>query len=241
MTIKRRSKRSPVARGLERRPPSKKVAPVSRPLPKRAKDLPGAVPPSKPSSLAAFDEIVALIDATRRAVGRLVNVHLIDLYWKVGAAISTRIERDGWGKRTVAELAAHLARTQLGTRGFSPQNLWRMRQFFEAYRDAPVLSTLLRELPWSAHLHILSGTKRPEEREFYLRLAASNRWPVRELARQIASGAFARVATAPPRLSTALREVHPEAADQFKDVYSLEFLGLSPDHSEADLQPCPTA
>jgi hypothetical protein len=65
-------------------------------------------------------------------------------------------------------------------------------------------------------------------------LAASNRWPVRELARQIASGTFARVATA-PKLSTALREVHPEATDQFKDVYSLEFLGLSPDHSEADL------
>jgi predicted nuclease of restriction endonuclease-like (RecB) superfamily len=191
-------------------------------------------PSRKQSSLVAFNEIVALIETSRREAGRAVNVQLIELYWKIGAVISTRIERDGWGKGTVAELAAHLARTQAGTRGFSPQNLWRMRQFFDAYRDAPVLSTLLRELPWSAHLHILSGTKRPEEREFYLRLAASNRWPVRELARQIASGAFARV-VAGPKLSTALREVHPEAAEQFKDAYSLEFLGLSPDHSEADL------
>ena len=45
--------------------------------------------------------------------------------------------------------------------------LWRMRQFFVTYRDFPKLSTLLRVLPWSSHLHILSRSKRPEEREFY--------------------------------------------------------------------------
>lgn len=28
---------------------------------------------------------------------------------------------------------------------------WRMRQFFDAYRDQPILSTLLRELPWSSN------------------------------------------------------------------------------------------
>jgi YhcG PDDEXK nuclease domain/DUF1016 N-terminal domain len=47
-----------------------------------------------------------------------------------------------------------------------------MRQFFDAYRDRPDLSTLLRELPWSANLHVLTKCKRSEEREFYLRMAA---------------------------------------------------------------------
>ena len=41
---------------------------------------------------------------------------------------------------------------------------------------AELLSTGLRELPWSSHLHILSRTKRPEEREFYLRMAVQQRW-----------------------------------------------------------------
>jgi hypothetical protein len=50
--------------------------------------------------------------------------------------------------------------------GGSPQNIWRMRQFFETYRDQPILSPLLRELPWSSNLHILSRSKPPEEREF---------------------------------------------------------------------------
>ena len=184
---------------------------------------------------SGFDEVVRLIHAARHRASRAVNVELIDLYWKIGSVISQRVESEGWGKGTVGSLSAHILREQPGTRGFSPQNLWRMRQFFETYRDAPELSTLVRELPWSANLHILSGAKRPEEREFYLRLATRNRWNVREVARQIDAALFERTALAPPKLSTALREVHPAAGDAFKDAYALEFLGLREDHSEADL------
>lgn len=182
-----------------------------------------------------FDEVVQLIEEARRQATRAVNVKLIELYWKIGAVISRRIESDGWGKGTVQKLAAYLSRTQRGARGFSPQNLWRMRQFFEAYRDAPDLSKLVRELSWSANLYILGGTKRPEEREFYLRMAIKKGWNVRELARQIEAATFERSVLGSPKLSTALRQIHPEAAEDFKEVYSLEFLDLPDGHSEADL------
>lgn len=94
-----------------------------------------------------------------------------------------------------------------------------MRQFFVAYQDDPKLSPLLRELPWSSHLHILSRAKRPEEREFYLRLATQNRWPVWEVARQFDNALFERAVLSPTKLSTALRELHPAAASHFKDTY----------------------
>jgi predicted nuclease of restriction endonuclease-like (RecB) superfamily len=90
-------------------------------------------------------------------------------------------------------------------------------------------------LPWSAHLHILSRAKRAEEREFYLRLATQQRWPVREVARQIDSGLFERAVLNPPKLSTALREMQPQAEQHFKDAYLLDFLALPELHSEADL------
>ncbi len=66
---------------------------------------------------------------------------------------------------------------------FSTESLG-MRQFFETYRDYPELSTMLRELPWSSNLHILSKTKMADEREFYLRMAIQHRWSVREVARR---------------------------------------------------------
>ena len=183
----------------------------------------------------SFDEVVSLIEAARRRAAAAVNVEMIDLYWRIGESIATRIAQDGWGKATVQALSAHIQMRQPGVRGFSPQNLWRMRQFFEAYRDTPDLSVLLRELPWSSNLHILTMTKRPEEREFYLRMAVQQGWQVREVARQINSALFERTVLNPPKLSTTLREMHPQAVEVFRDAYFVEFLDLSESHSEADL------
>ena len=183
----------------------------------------------------AFAEVVGLIQTARQSALRAVNRGMIDLYWRIGGYLHHKIEADGWAKGTVVQLAAYIARREPGRRGFSPQNLWRMRQFFETYRDHPRLSTLLRDLPWSSHLHILSRAKRPEEREFYLRMAAQNRWPVREVARKIDAGLFEQAVLNPPKLSTALREMHPHADSHFRDTYLLEFLALPVQHSEADL------
>jgi predicted nuclease of restriction endonuclease-like (RecB) superfamily len=110
-----------------------------------------------------------------------------------------------------------------------------MRQFFDAYVGQPELSTLLRELPWSSNLHILTRSKRPEEREFYLRLATQQRWPVREVARQIDAAMFERAVLNPPKVSTALRESRPGAETAFRDAYVVEFLELPHGHREADL------
>ncbi|MDD2367489.1 MAG: PDDEXK nuclease domain-containing protein [Desulfuromonadaceae bacterium] len=192
--------------------------------------------PVKPENFeAAFSEVLNFIESARQRVNKAVNTNLIDLYWQVGEYISRRIAEDGWGKGTVSALATFIARHNPGQRGFSPQNLWRMRQFFEAYRDSTELSSLLRELPWSSNLHILTKTKRQEERDFYLRMATRNGWQVREVARQIDNALFERVVLNPPKLSTALRVLHPTAGEVFKDAYFFEFLGLQVPHSESDL------
>ncbi len=111
-----------------------------------------------------------------------------------------------------------------------------MTQYYETYRVQPKLAALLRELSWSHNLAIMSRCKRDEEREFYIRLATRERWALRELQRQLASGLFERVVLSPPKLSAALRELHPDAASIFKDAYLVEFLDLPTQHSEADLQ-----
>jgi predicted nuclease of restriction endonuclease-like (RecB) superfamily len=58
-------------------------------------------------------------------------------------------------------------------RGFSPQNIWRMKQFYETYKDSQILSTLLRELSWSNNLLVMSRAKTDKERLFYIRLSNS--------------------------------------------------------------------
>ena len=183
----------------------------------------------------AFAEVVGLIRTSRQRASHVANAEVVDLYWHIGQYLHHKIEADGWAKGTVVQLANYIAQREPGKRGFSAQNLWRMRQFFEAYPAASELSTLLRDLPWSTHLHILSRAKRVEEREFYLRMATQHRWQVREVARQIDGGLFERAVLNPPKLSTVLREMQPQADQHFKDAYLLEFLTLPDLHSELDL------
>ena len=183
----------------------------------------------------AFDEIVELIRAARQRAVRAVNTELIDLYWRIGDYLHHKIESDGWAKGTVVQLAAYIAQREPGLRGFSPQNLWRMRQFFVAYRDDPKLSPLVRVLPWTHNLIVLGQSKRQEEREFYLRMAVQEHWSKRELERQFRLAAFERAVLHPPKLSPAVRQDHGAAADVFKDAYVVEFLNLPDEHNEADL------
>jgi len=139
------------------------------------------------------------------------------------------------GRRRGGSLAQHLERTLPGLRGFSRQNLFRMRQFFDTYAGDEKVSPLLTQLPWTYNLIILSQSKRPEEREFYVRMAIQERWGKRELEQQFRQALFERTVLHPPKVSTLLREQYPHADSHFKDAYMLEFLALPSEHSEADL------
>ena len=183
----------------------------------------------------AFSEIVELIAASRERAVQAVNTALIELYWEIGGVISRKTSASEWGDGVVAQLAEYIARTQPGLRGFTRSNLFRMKQFYETYRDEEKVAPLVRQLPWSHHLIILGQSKRTEEREFYLRVAVQEKWSKRELERQVNSALFARVVLSPPKVSPAVRQLHPEALSIFKDAYNLEFLGLPQVHAEADL------
>lgn len=185
---------------------------------------------------AGFDEIVQIIVAARQRAVQTVNTHLIELYWQVGEYISRKIERAEWGDGVVTELANHLARTQPGLRGFTRPNLFRMRQFYDLYRNDKKVSPLVRQLPWTQNIIILGQSKSPEEREFYLQLAVREKWSKRELERQFKAALFERTVLHPTKFSSSLTQSHPDALSVFKDSYLVEFLGLSVDHTEADLQ-----
>jgi hypothetical protein len=75
----------------------------------------------------------------------------------------------------VEQLARHLALTQPGLKGFTRPNLFRMRQFYEAYRYDDIVAALTRQLPWTHNLIILSQGKNAGERAFYLRMAAQEK------------------------------------------------------------------
>jgi predicted nuclease of restriction endonuclease-like (RecB) superfamily len=183
-----------------------------------------------------FSEITRLIDSARQRAYQAVNTTLIELYWQVGAYLSGKINAAEWGKGVVEQLAQHIANTQPGLNGFTRANLFRMRQFYETYHPQEKVAPLVRQLPWSHNLIILGRSKRTEEREFYLKMAAQEKWSKRELERQYDTGLFERVVLSPAKVSPLVTQTHPGAASIFKDSYLVEFLDLPAAHLESDLQ-----
>ncbi|MDP3358421.1 MAG: DUF1016 N-terminal domain-containing protein [Lutibacter sp.] len=97
-----------------------------------------------------FEDIITLIKESRINAFKAVNKELIGLYWAIGEYIYKRLESAEWGESVVKELAGYLQRTEPALKGFSDKNLWRMKQFFEAYSAFPKLSTLSREISYEA-------------------------------------------------------------------------------------------
>ncbi len=185
---------------------------------------------------STFGDVLQLIQAAKQRAYRAADAELVQLYWQVGEYISRKLESAEWGDGVVDELARFLSITQPGLRGFTRANLFRMRQFYRLYRDHEIVAPLVRQLSWSQHLIIMGRCKMEEEREFYIRLAIREVWTKRELERQLKTGRFERTILNPIKVSPLARQLRPEVSHIFKDIYTLEFLGLPAEHSEADLE-----
>ena len=183
-----------------------------------------------------FTEIIKLIEQSRSKAIRAVNTELINLYWLIGENISNKMNSAEWGDSIVTELANYIKKIEPNLKGFSDKNIWRMKQFYEAYKGDLKLSTLLREISWSHNLAIFSRCKNSDERLFYLEKCINENYSFRELERQISSSLFERTMIGNSKLSSPVREILDAEKNVFKDSYVFEFLSLPEPHSEADLQ-----
>jgi len=187
--------------------------------------------PSKKSHQEDFQKIHQLIKSSKEEVYQHINKMLIQLYWRVGEFVSQKITSAHWGQNVVDSLSAYINDQESGLKGFSPRNIWRMKQFYETYAEHEKLSPLVTEITWTNHLAILSKAKTIEEKEFYLRLTKDYRYSKRELERLIDTATFERVA-----LGEKLSPVVTEIGTGFKDTYIFEFLTLPTDYKENDLR-----
>ena len=121
-----------------------------------------------------------------------------------------------------------------GIRGFNRRGLYRMKQFYELYRDNAIVSPLLTQLSWSNHLLIMSGCKSDVEREFYMRLCIKENYSKRELERQINSGYYERYMLSKEKLLP--EPIKGLKENPFLDSYIIEFLDLPKNFKESDLR-----
>ena len=105
-----------------------------------------SMPANSDEYLRFLNDIKSRIKSARIKAARLVNRELIDLYWNIGKIIVERQEQHGWGKAIVETLSKDIRKEFPGISGYSPDNLWRMRQFYLEYSATQILGQLVPEL-----------------------------------------------------------------------------------------------
>ena len=186
-----------------------------------------------------FSEIINMIETRRNNAYRKVNEELIGLYWDFGKYISEKVNDSNWGDKIVDRLVEFMKREYPTMKGFTRRGIYRMKQFYETYKDNEIVSTLLTQISWSNNVRILSSTNSMEEKEFYIKMCIKNHYSSRELDRQISSGYFQKYMLSNGKATqSSLIAVGEEDYPNTKilDTYSLEFLDLPNNYSEKDLK-----
>ena len=181
-----------------------------------------------------FENIIAIIENAKARALKAVNVELITMYREVGKYLSTLVAESSFGDKVIDEVAAYIAKTNPAIKGFNRRGLYRMKQFYEAYKDDEIVTPLVTQISWTNHLLILSGTKTAEERRFYIELCIRENYSKRELERQIDSAYYQRYVLSAGKQ---LPEHIPSAVKgRILDSYVLEFLDLPEQYSENNLK-----
>jgi predicted nuclease of restriction endonuclease-like (RecB) superfamily len=167
-----------------------------------------------------------------------VNKELVSLYWDIGRMICKRQAGGAsWGKSVVARLSADLRAEFPGTRGFSAQNLWYMRQFYLAYHNQAKLQPLVGEISWAKHLAIMTKCQDDLEREFYIRMTKKFGWSKNVLIHQIENQSYEKTLLGQTNFDRALTpELRAQAKLAVKDEYTFDFLEMGEEHSERELE-----
>lgn len=193
-----------------------------------------------------IQDLRQIIEQARGHVAATANYELTMMYWHIGERINREVlgnERADYGKQIVSAVSTQL-QAEYGKKGLEPRSIWRMMQFAQEFPDLEIVSAVSTKITWSHIIEILP-LKDDLQREFYLTFAASERWSVRQLRKEIDGMLYERTAVSgkpdvfiKKELST-LRNDNVMSPDLvFKSPYFLEFTGLKGFYSEKSLEDC---
>ena len=196
---------------------------------------------SIPSGYAEFlTELKTRIRSAQIKAAVSVNRELVLLYWDIGRQIVERQEKGKWGTGVIERLAEDLQKAFPGVQGFSPRNVWRIRAFYIAYKEAfQKLPQVVAEIPWGHNVLLVEKVKNSIERIWYAQKTIENGWSRSVLWHQIDTklyhrqGRSKKIANFPKVLPPAQSDL---ALEMMKDPYNFDFLTLAEEAHELELE-----
>jgi len=187
-----------------------------------------------------------------------VNEELLRFYWQLGADIVQKQTETHWGDGFLGQLSRDLMAEFPDMKGFSVSNLKYMRQWYFFYSEQlPIgqqavgqltdpdkslsaveqITKQITRIPWGHNITIIGKCKTIEEALFYAQNTKTHNWSRSVLTHQIESGLWQREGKAVTNFNETLPAPQSDLARQtLKDPYLFDFLSLSKNHNERDLE-----
>ncbi|MCK5663522.1 MAG: DUF1016 family protein, partial [Thiotrichaceae bacterium] len=170
-----------------------------------------------------------------------VNSTLLEFYWELGEEIVLRQSQASWGDGFLKQLSQDLMAEFPDMKGFSERNLKYIRQWVVFYSGDKVIGqqpvAQLTQIPWGHNLKIIAKCQSVKEAVYYVQNTIDNGWSRSVLTHQIESGLWQREGKAISNFSETLPTSQSDLAQQaLKDSYVFDFLTLSKQHSERELE-----
>jgi predicted nuclease of restriction endonuclease-like (RecB) superfamily len=178
-----------------------------------------------------------------------VNREMLQFYWELGADIVLKQKSASWGNGFLPHLSRDLNEEFPEIKGFSVSNLKYMRQWFLFYAGGSSIGqqavgqipqppvSYITQIPWGHNLVIIAKCKNLDEALYYVQNTIAHGWSRSVLTHQIESGLWQRDGKAISNFTKTLPESRSDLARQtFKDPYILDFIMLTKEHNERELE-----
>ena len=99
-----------------------------------------------------FETVISIIENAKSRALKAVNTELIHMYWEVGEYLSDLCANSSFGDKVIDEVAAYISDATPTIKGFNRRGLYRMKQFYETYKDDEFVSALLTQISWTNQL-----------------------------------------------------------------------------------------
>lgn len=176
-----------------------------------------------------------------------VNSTLLEFYWGLGSDIVQKQKDSAWGSGFLKQVSKDLMTEFPDVKGFSEPNLKHIRNWWSFYNSKKIttcypnipidVKQLVSKIPWGQNILIISKSKTLEEALFYVKNTMNYGWSRSILSLQIKSDLYNREGKAITNFENSLPRVDSDLANQIlKDPYNFEFLTLTKDFKEKELE-----
>lgn len=179
-----------------------------------------------------------------------VNSELISLYWSMGKDIVGKQEKAKWGDKFLTQLSRDLKEEFPDMKGFSKRNLEFIRQWYLFYNQNISIAKqavsqlndinvqqLVSQIPWGHNIKIVSKCENVDDALFYINKTIELGWSRDMLDTHLKFDEHKRVGNSTTNFELTLPPTQSDLAQQtLKDPYNFDFLTLSENYKERELE-----